>query len=114
MGKAIVSLCLSVHTGGGGAGGREGYLPWLGRGHLPWPGPDEGGGYLPWWGYLPWPGPDREGVPTLVGGTFLGQVQTGVPTPLAGGGYLPWSGPDRGGEGYYPSGWEIPILARSR
>ena len=69
-------------------------VPTLARGYLPWQGevPTLAGGYLPWWGYLPW-----QGVPTLAGGTYLGE---GVPTlargaggvPTLARGYLPWQG----------------------
>ena len=91
MGEVIVSLCLSVHTLGGGGG----YLPWPGpdRGSLPWPGPNKWvptltGGYLPWpspdWGYLPWPGGTYPGAGTpKVGTPRQGTCYTAGSMPLA-------------------------------
>ena len=73
-GKVIFSLCVSVHTEGGGGT----YLGWVGEGYLPWMG---GGGVptLDRWGR--WIG---EGVPTL--------DREGVPTLDRGRRYLPWMG----------------------
>ena len=82
----------------------------LGGGYLPWPGGgnylSRGGTYLgqgvptlAWGGYVPLPGgggtpPWPGGVPTLVGGTYLGGGiylgQGGTPSWL--GGYPPWPG----------------------
>ena len=81
MGKVIVSLCLSVHTLGGGGiypgWWREGTYFGLVQIGVPYLGQVQISGYLPWLG-----------VPTLA------KSRLGVPT-LAGG-YLPWR--------WYPQG----------